>query len=102
MSQAVEQVITGLEQGRLTRREAVASLTTLLAAAFAAPQMLAAEKPPASTFRSLGLNHVALRVTDLDRSIAFYGQHVGLEVLRKSSFNTFVDFCRPPLHTMTS
>ena len=31
-----------------------------------------------STFHALGLNHLALRVTDLDRSQAFYERHLGM------------------------
>ena len=90
MSEVVEQVISGLEQGRLTRRQAVASLTGLLAAALGAPRGWASENARAETFRSVGLNHVALRVPDIDRSIAFYGQHLGLGVLRKGPSNAFL------------
>ena len=90
MSDVVEQVINGLEQGKLTRRQAVASLTALLAAALGTSRGWASEEPSAETFRSVGLNHVALRVPDLDRSVAFYGQHLGLGVLRKGPSNAFL------------
>lgn len=90
MSNVVEQVITDLEQGRLTRRQAVASLTGLVAAALSAPSSLAEGKQAASTFTAKGLNHIALRVTDIDRSVEFYRQHLGLGVLRKGSRNSFL------------
>ena len=38
----------------------------------------------------MGLNHVALRVTDLSRSIKFYKQHLGLVVRREHSSNAFL------------
>ena len=90
MSHAVEEVISGLEQGRLTRRQAVAGLTALLASALAAPSSVAQGEALPSTFSSKGLNHIALRVTDLDRSVEFYRRHLGLGVLRKSPRNCFM------------
>ena len=90
MSNVVEKVITDLEQGRLTRRQAVASLTGLVAAALSAPRSFAQGEQAASTFRSKGLNHIALRVTDVDRSVDFYRRHLGLGVLRKGSQNSFL------------
>jgi catechol 2,3-dioxygenase-like lactoylglutathione lyase family enzyme len=38
-------------------------------------------QPRQTTFEALGLNHLALRVTDLDRSQAFYEQHLGMTVI---------------------
>lgn len=90
MSHAVEEVITGLEEGRLTRRQAVAGLTALVAAALGAPRTLAQKKPLPSSFVSRGLNHIALRVTDIDRSVEFYQRHLGLGVLQKGSRNSFL------------
>jgi catechol 2,3-dioxygenase-like lactoylglutathione lyase family enzyme len=62
--------------GRLTRRELVWWLSALVAAG-ASGSSAAAQQPP-STFQALGLNHLALRVTDLDRSQAFYERHLGM------------------------
>lgn len=90
MSFDVERVIRDLEGGKLTRRQAVAGLTALVAAALGAPRSLAQAGSPPSTFRSEGLNHIALRVTDLDRSVEFYRRHLGLGVLRKGSRNSFL------------
>ena len=42
------------------------------------------------TGQAVGLNHVALRVTDLGRSIKFYKQHLGLVVRREHSSNAFL------------
>lgn len=89
MQDVVETVIENLEQGKLTRRQAVAGLTALVAAALGAPRSLGAEAG-SSTFRAVGLNHLALRVTDLERSMAFYRKHLGLGVLRSGSRNAFL------------
>ena len=34
--------------------------------------------------KPIGLDHLALKVTDMDKSLAFYQQVLGLEVLRRS------------------
>jgi catechol 2,3-dioxygenase-like lactoylglutathione lyase family enzyme len=62
--------------GRLTRRQLVWGLGALMAGAASRPAEVEAQQP--STFQALGLNHLALRVTDLDRSQAFYERHLGM------------------------
>jgi catechol 2,3-dioxygenase-like lactoylglutathione lyase family enzyme len=79
--------------GRLTRRELVLSLTALVAAA--ARTSLAQESPRASTFRALGLNHLALRVTDLDRSQAFYERHLGMTRIPSTAASPRLMACGP-------
>jgi len=64
--------------GRLSRRELVCALAALVTAGNAGVSNAA---QPASTFLALGLNHLALRVTDLDRSQAFYEQHLGMNLI---------------------
>ncbi len=63
--------------GRLTRRELLRGLTTLVAAAAGGSELVHAQQR-SSTFQAVGLNHLALRVTDLDRSQAFYERHLGM------------------------
>ena len=46
--------------------------------------------PATSTFKGTGINHVALRVTDIDRSRDFYQEHFGLPVVRQSASNCFL------------
>jgi catechol 2,3-dioxygenase-like lactoylglutathione lyase family enzyme len=73
-------VATMVEQfvaGRLTRRELVWGLSALVAAAAGAARDAQAQPPP-STFQALSLNHLALRVTDLDRTQVFYERHLGM------------------------
>lgn len=70
----VEQFATG----HLSRRELVQRLGALVAAAAAGGAGAAQAQRPSSTFQALGFNHLALRVTDLDRSQAFYERHLGM------------------------
>jgi metallothiol transferase len=66
--------------GRWSRRELVAGLAALIASAGTAGSRVAHAQSP-STFQALGLNHLALRVTDLDRSQSFYEQHLGMTLI---------------------
>src|SRR5262245_29629344 len=89
-------VATMIEQfvaGRLTRRELVWGLTALIAAAAGASAD--AQAPPSSTFQALGLNHLALRVTDLDRSQAFYQRHLGMARIPGGSGSPRLMACGP-------
>ncbi|ANM30325.1 hypothetical protein ABI59_13210 [Acidobacteria bacterium Mor1] len=101
MIHETETLLAEVQQGKLTRREASRRLLLLAAATFgavgsgcaaqgaqSASTADSAESKP--TFQSEGLNHIALRVTDLNRSRDFYGRHLGLEVLRQSPYNCFL------------
>ena len=98
MIHETETLLAEVQQGKMTRREASRRLLLLAAATFgAAGSGCAAQGAEAGdssgsapTFQSEGLNHIALRVTDLNRSRDFYGKHLGLKVLRQSSYNCFL------------
>lgn len=47
-----------------------------------------------STFRALELNHLALRVSDVERSAEFYRRHFGMEIVLDRSFAKFLG-CGP-------
>jgi catechol 2,3-dioxygenase-like lactoylglutathione lyase family enzyme len=64
--------------GRLTRRQLVWGLGALMTGAASRPPAVVEAQQRSSTFQALGLNHLALRVTDLDRSQAFYERHLGM------------------------
>jgi lactoylglutathione lyase len=85
----VEQFIAG----RLTRRELVCGLTALMGAAAASGGAQAQQ--PSATFQALGLNHLALRVTDLDRSQAFYERHLGMTRIPGGSGSPRLMACGP-------
>lgn len=93
MYEIADRLVKDVEQGRLDRREAVSRLVALAAAAFAgsaAPIAYAAATDAEPTFRSTGLNHIALNVSDVPRSREFYQKHLGLNVLRESTSNAFL------------
>jgi len=74
-----EQVLEDFRDGTIDRRIALRRLMIGFAGAFAGASVLGAEADP--TFAASGLNHLALRVTDVARSRDFYIEHFGLEVL---------------------
>src|SRR6266852_8424000 len=75
MSEMIERLLSRYEGGRMTRRELVATLTTLAVA----PTRLSAQPAPAPVaVRSL--NHVSIEVKDVQRSVDFYQRVFGLKV----------------------
>lgn len=83
MYQEVTKMVEAFEKGRLSRRELAAHLTALAVAVAAAPRMGAEEA--GSTFEATGLDHIALRVTDVAHSRDFYIRHLGLTVSSDNS-----------------
>ena len=81
MEREVSRVLEDYETGRITRRQVVARLAFIGAAPGAGARATAGEEP---TFEAVGLNHIALRVTDVERSRDFYQKHLGLPVASQS------------------
>lgn len=90
----IEKMVNAYEDGRLTRRQLIARIGAFAAAAGAGGTALAAPKVE-STFRAVGLNHVALRVRDVNRSRDFYRKHLGLSVRRQESERACFLDCGP-------
>ena len=89
MYKEIGQMVEAYEAGKLSRRQLIGGLGAVVTAAMAgAPSTPAGEG--ASTFKSTGLSHIALRVTDIPRSRDFYVRHFGHRVLRESSRNCFL------------
>lgn len=94
MESAISRLIEDFETGKLTRRQLVARLAGLAAIGAAMSEPAAAETAPA-TFQALGLNHIALSATDVERSRDFYVQHLGLQVTsERLPYNCFLS-CGP-------
>lgn len=93
MVNRLDDLVQRYERGALTRRELIAALAALCAA----PGMAhaganaAQEKGP---IEITGLDHVALRVSDVPRSVDFYRQHLGGQVRSQSSNSAFLDMGR--------
>ncbi len=76
MEKEISNLVRAFEQGRIGRRQLVGWLAALAAGAGGGR----ASAQDRSTFESTGLNHIALRVADVERSRDFYVEHLGLEV----------------------
>ncbi len=83
MKRLISGMLEEYERGNVSRRHLIQSLAAL---ALAAPPAPAAE----STFKGVGLNHVAIRVEDIPRSRAFYQKHLGLPLIRESETSCFL------------
>ncbi len=91
MHDIADRLIREVESGRLSRREAVGRLVAVAAVAFGASSSLSgARQGERPTYQSVGLNHIALRVTDIPRSREFYQKHLGLKLLQESQYNCFL------------
>jgi catechol 2,3-dioxygenase-like lactoylglutathione lyase family enzyme len=77
MLNQIERLVTEYERGKLSRRTLLAQLGALVTVAgLGRPALAADEKTP--TFKALGLNHIALDVTNVPRARDFYQRHLGL------------------------
>ena len=99
MNGQISSMIADYEQGKISRRQLVAGLGTLMAV-FGAPAVSLAQRqdaetpavPPKPTFQTTGLNHLALQVSNVPRSRDFYVKHLGLKVTRDGGErNRFLD-----------
>lgn len=84
MDREVSHLLEDYETGRVTRRQVVARLALLGAAIGSGRSAGAEEEGQGPTFEAVGLNHIALRVTDVARSRDFYKRHLGLSVASQS------------------
>jgi hypothetical protein len=77
MSGAIERLVSQYETGSITRREFVAAISVLAGAGRAAAQ---APKPRVSVRT---LNYVTLFVSNVERSVTFYQDLLGLPVMSR-------------------
>jgi catechol 2,3-dioxygenase-like lactoylglutathione lyase family enzyme len=82
MENAIANLVQQFEAGQIDRRQLVAGLGALVAVLSGTRPARADEEDGSPTFEAVGLNHIALRVTDVLRSREFYKKHLGLKVTR--------------------
>lgn len=84
MEAAISNMVEKYERGKITRRQLVQGLVLLAAGTRARGAQ------GGSTFKGIGINHLALDVTDVQRSRDFYRQHLGAPVIHESSADCFL------------
>ena len=89
MHNEIEGIVEDYDRGRITRREMIAHLAAFAAAMTLGSTAVAAEP---STFRAIGLNHIALNTPDIPLSRDFYMKHLGLKVTRDGANSCFMSF----------
>lgn len=87
MEGVISDLVSRFEQGRVSRRELVKSLATLVAAGSGAAAASARQQTP---FTATRIDHISIQVTDLPRSIAFYREVFGLSILNEDRENEIV------------
>lgn len=90
MEKIVEELVERCERGELSRRQLIGRLATLATAAAAVSSPAGGQARQESTFTAVGLNHIALRVTDIPRSRDFYMRHLGMEIMSQSASSCFL------------
>lgn len=101
--ETADTIVKEFESGRLTRRQLIAQLTALGAAAAGARASWAVQDSSGRdgsdnasanaanpTFNATSVDHLALSVTDISRSRDWYIKHLGLRVTRESKTSCFL------------
>ena len=97
MQTQIVKMINDFEHGRLSRRQLIAYLTGMFAASLCANIAFTDQQPEhaapnsvdsAPTFDAIDLNHIALNVTDVQRSRQWYQKHLGLKPTGREGFLT--------------
>jgi catechol 2,3-dioxygenase-like lactoylglutathione lyase family enzyme len=76
MQLIVEKLVSDFERGRLSRRQLAAALAALVTGAQAAPKL--------AGVHAVSLNHVTVRVPDLERTSRFYQEFFGMPLKQHS------------------
>src|SRR5579863_5445100 len=79
MQAIIENMLNDFERGFLNRRQLAATLTGLAAATTAMPAALAEPN-----LKAITLNHVTLRVPDLQKTSNFYQEFFGMKLAQQS------------------
>jgi len=83
---SADEIVDRFEKGALSRRELIAGLLAL-----GASTPLAGADTAARPIAVGGVDHVALRVSDVERSARFYAEHLGASVRSQSPSAVFMD-----------
>jgi len=81
MQAIVEKMLTDFERGVLSRRQLAATLVGFAGLAAGGAGLAAA---PASSLKAITLNHVTVRVPDLQKTSKFYQEFFGMKLAQQS------------------
>ena len=81
MKEIIASLLETYERGKVSRRQSIQGLAAIAASGHTVPAF-------GSTF--VGLNHIAIRVTNVQRSRDFYQKHLGAPVIHESETNCFL------------
>jgi catechol 2,3-dioxygenase-like lactoylglutathione lyase family enzyme len=87
METVISDLVERFEQGRLSRRQLIQGLTMVAAAAGTGAAGTAAAQGVSTPFTATRIDHISVQTTDLERSIAFYHDIFGLNVLNSDEAN---------------
>ncbi len=94
MQAIIDRLISDFQNGRISRRQVVTRLVGLIVSLTGVGHAARTTEGAPTPFRAVGLNHIALKVTDVARSRVFYTDLLGMSVStedRSSSFLTCGD-----------
>jgi catechol 2,3-dioxygenase-like lactoylglutathione lyase family enzyme len=83
MRQMISDMLESYELGKVSRRQLVQALAVIAGAAYPA-------RAATSTFQGVAVNHVAIRVTNVQRSRDFYQKHFRSPVIHESQNDCFL------------
>jgi metallothiol transferase len=96
MIRTIESLLERFERGALSRREFVASVVATAAAGARAQEAGTPPAPPArKPIPATGIDHAALRVSDVARSRDFYRDLLGMRVTRDGAQSAFLSMGEP-------
>jgi len=83
MKQIISDMLESYELGKVSRRQLIQALAVIAGAAYPA-------RAATSTFQGVAVNHVAIRVTNVQRSRDFYQKHFHSPVIHESQNDCFL------------
>jgi catechol 2,3-dioxygenase-like lactoylglutathione lyase family enzyme len=84
MQAIVEKMLTDFERGALSRRQLATTLSGLAGLAAAAAALPATPALAAPSLKAITLNHVTVRVPDLQKTSKFYQEFFGMKLAQHS------------------
>src|ERR1700750_1471551 len=92
MQQYLEKGVSDYEAGKLSRRQFVGHLTALIAILSGAGSSVRGEEEDDKGVKTIEINHLAVRVTNLERTQKFYEEVLGMKLIKQIPGMCFMAF----------